>query len=82
VPDEEVFKQIAGPRSNTLAELTPYYQAARQILAAGPHPRATDLLKVEALERRAREIGNDAFGLNISVNFDIHGQNPHGVQQR
>ncbi|MBI3329905.1 MAG: GMC family oxidoreductase, partial [Nitrospinae bacterium] len=82
VPDEEVFRQIAWPRTIGLTELQPYYQTAIQMLAARPHPKATELLKVKALDRRARELGTKAFGLNIAVNFDINGQNPHGVEQK
>src|ERR1700758_1122070 len=82
VPDEEVFKQIAWPRTITLSELQHYYDSAMHMLAARAHPRATDLLKVKALDRRAQEIGNHAFGLNLAVNFDINGLNPHGIEQK
>ena len=82
IPDEEVLKQSAWPRNLALENLLPYYDRAAQILAARPHPRAKDLLKVKALDRRAQQMGNAAFGLNIVVNFDINGKNPYGVEQK
>ena len=82
VPDVEVFEQMAWPQTVTLAELQPYYDRAKQMLAARPHPKAMELLKVKALDRRAREIGNQAFGLDIAVNFDLDGVNLHGVAQK
>jgi cholesterol oxidase len=82
VPDAEVFEQMAWPGTVTLTELQPYYNRASQMLATRPHPRATELLKVKALDRRAHEIGHRAFGLDIAVNFDIDGANPHGVEQK
>lgn len=82
LPDEDVFKQVAWPRGITPAELQPYYQTAMKTLAARPHPRALEMLKVNALDRRAREIDRQAFGLNLAVNFDIDGTNPYGVAQK
>ena len=57
IPDEEVLRQNAWPRSLTLDKLLPYYDRAAQVLAAQPHPRAKDLLKVKALDRRAQQMG-------------------------
>jgi cholesterol oxidase len=82
VPDEEVFQLMSWPRGLTRAELLPYYERAQKMLAANPHPRARQLLKVQALDRRAKEIGNEAFGLNITVNFTIDGPNAQGVPQK
>jgi cholesterol oxidase len=82
IPDEEVLKQPVWPRSLDLETLRPYYEKAAKMLAARPHPRSLDLLKVQALNRRAQQIGNKAFGLNIVVNFDIDGKNPQGVDQK
>jgi cholesterol oxidase len=52
IPDEEVLKQSSWPRNLTVDKLLPYYERAAQVLAAKPHPRAKDLLKVKALDRR------------------------------
>lgn len=82
IPDEEIFLQPDWPRSINRAVLQPYYKTAKAMLASRPHPRATQLLKVQALERRAQEIGLEAYGLDINVNFDIDGLNPHGVPQK
>lgn len=82
VPDEEIFLQPEWPRGINRPALQPYYDTARKMLASRPHPRATQLLKVQALERRAKEIGLEAYGLDINVNFDIDGINPHGVPQK
>jgi cholesterol oxidase len=82
IPDEEVFEKIAWPASLHLADLLPYYQTAKAMLAARPHPKATELLKVKALDRRAREISRRAFGLDLAVNFDISGPNAQGVEQK
>ena len=82
VPDEEVFEQGAWPKNVKRPALLPYYEAAWKMLGANPHPRATDLLKVEALQRRAQQLGTAAFGLDIAVNFHIDGLNAHGVNQK
>ncbi|MGH9470003.1 MAG: GMC family oxidoreductase N-terminal domain-containing protein, partial [Terriglobia bacterium] len=82
IPDDDVFLQASWPRSINRSVLQPYYDAAMKMLASRPHPRATELLKVQALERRAREIGYAAVGAHLNVNFDIDGPNPHGVPQK
>jgi cholesterol oxidase len=81
IPDAEVFERADWPQTIRLTELQPYYDRVRRMLAARPHPKATQLLKVKALDRRAREIGNQAFGLDLAVNFDVDGINSHGVEQ-
>src|SRR5579863_2553239 len=65
LPDEEVFQESAWPRTITRDALLPFYDKARQVLAPNPHPRALELLKVQALERRAEELGYQAQALNI-----------------
>ena len=82
VPDEDLFQGSAWPRTITREVLHPYYDTARKMLAANPHPRALQLLKVQALDRRAQEIGNEAGALNIAVNFNIDGPNAYGVPQK
>ena len=47
-----------------------------------PIPRAKELLKVQALDRRAQQLGTEAFGLDLVVNFDIDGPNAQGVDQK
>lgn len=86
-PDAETFEQMAWPRSIRLPELAPFYAKASDTLAARSHPRSNPaksdcLLKVKALDRRAKETGRRADGLNIVVNFDVDGPNSHGVEQK
>lgn len=81
-PDPDVFEQLHWPASITLDALTPYYQRAHQALAANPHPRALQLAKVQALERRAKQLGMDVKALDIVVNFTIDGPNAFGVNQK
>jgi cholesterol oxidase len=82
IPDAEVFAETNWPRTLTRDVLMPYYLRAQQVLAAGPHPHAMELAKVQALERRAVEFGSHAYPLNINVNFSIDGKNPYGVDQK
>ncbi|HYW48669.1 MAG TPA: GMC family oxidoreductase [Bryobacteraceae bacterium] len=82
VPDREVFAQFNWPAEIQYDAMQPYYDRARKILAANPHPRALELAKVKALERRATELGTHATALDIVVNFTIDGANPYGVQQK
>ena len=70
VPDEETFQQAGWPASLTRASLLPYYDRARQVLAAAPHPRALELPKVQALARRANEIG--ATHLRLEHRRQLH----------
>ncbi len=82
VPDPEAFEQAGWPSSLTHASLAAYYDRARKALAAVPHPRALQLKKVQALQRRASEFGAQVSALDIAVNFDIDGPNPHGAPQK
>lgn len=82
VPDREVFEQFGWPKAITYDSLTGFYDRARQVLAANPHPSAMSLPKVKALDRRAVEMGTRAEALNIVVNFTIDGPNPYGVEQK
>jgi cholesterol oxidase len=82
VPDREVFEQFHWPSALTFEDLQPFYARAAGVLAPSQHPRAFELAKVKALDRRAREMGVTAQALNIAVNFTIDGMNPHGVEQR
>src|ERR1041384_8114913 len=57
VPDREVFEQFNWPKAINYDSLSGYYQKAHKVLAATQHPRANDLRKVQALDRRAQEMG-------------------------
>ncbi len=82
LPDEEVFHEPAWPRTINRDVLTPYYDRARAMLAPNPRPKARELLKVQAMQRRASEIGLQADPLNIVVNFSLDGPNAQGVPQK
>ncbi|MBZ5560908.1 MAG: GMC family oxidoreductase [Acidobacteriia bacterium] len=82
IPDAEVFQLANWPRTITRDILMPYYDRARQALGANPHPRAMQLAKVQAMDRRAQEIDRHAYPLNIVVNFSVNGKNAYGVEQK
>src|SRR5262249_27232089 len=82
LPEREVLERAGWPKSLSYDQLQVYYERARQVLAAGPHPRWIGLRKVQALGKRAAELGLEVQPLNIAVNFTIDGPNPHGVQQK
>lgn len=81
VPDAEVFDSN-WPSTITRDSLKTYYGRARSVLASTPHPRAMQLAKVQALKRRADELGLPLTALDINVNFTIDGTNPYGVPQK
>ena len=82
IPDEETFGLSSWPSTLNRTTLLPFYDRAAQMLASTPHPRAMALPKVQALDRRAAELGMHAFALNINVNFTVDGTNAHGVPQK
>ena len=82
VPNEETFEKQGWPAGVKLSVLRPYFERARQMLGAGPHPRASELLKVRALARRGAQLGLEVLPLEIAVNFTLDGVNPYGVRQR
>src|SRR5690349_7027824 len=79
VPDPEVFRLANWPRTLRYSEMIGYYDQVRKVLDAGPVPDAAGLLKVQALDRRAREINTQAQPLNLAVNFQYDGPNAQGV---
>lgn len=84
VPDRDVFEQAHWPKTLAYDTMLGYYDRARKVLNAGPHPRFSGLKKVQALQRRASQIGLKAEALNITVNFQDFpgGVNPYGVLQK
>jgi len=82
VPDADTFDRAGWPEDMTLAQLMPFYQRAKAVLAAGPHPQGNSLAKIQALNRRATQLGLEAKPLDIAVNFTLENQpNAHGVIQ-
>jgi cholesterol oxidase len=82
VPDEEVFEQFHWPTAIRYPELKKFYKMAHDALAANPHPHALELAKVQALEKRAVQLGTHAQALDIVVNFKKEGPNQFGVNQK
>src|ERR1051325_5754488 len=82
VPDREVFEQFHWPKSITYDSLTGFYDSAFKVLGANPHPRATQLGKVKALDRRPQELGISVKPLDIVVNFKPAGNNAQNVFQQ
>src|SRR5579885_1147653 len=78
IPDREVFEQLSWPRAIQYDALLAYYRRAHQTLGANPHPNALQLLKVQALDRRAKELGTSVQALDIVVNFTLSGENAQG----
>ena len=75
-PDAEVFEQEAWPRGLPWERLRPFYDQARRTLGAGPDPRAWNFPKVQAMDRRARQLGLRAFPLDLAINFTFSAS-PH-----
>src|SRR5438093_1890330 len=71
LPDPAVFQH--WPAALTYDVLLPYYLRALEVLDAKPHPRAHELKKVQALERRALEVGDRATALLLAINFSFDG---------
>jgi len=81
-PHPDVFEQAAWPPALRWDRLRPFYDQARKTLGAGPDPRAWSFPKVQAMDRRARQLGLRATPLDLAINFALSGVNDHGVPRR
>ncbi len=85
IPEPEVFDQTPWPRTITSDMLTPYYALATNTLDVKQHPNGMDLLKVQALKKRADQLPDAKFELlKLAVNFDekVDGLDPKtGVER-
>ena len=86
-PDREAFEDPRWPaavrRLAASGELWRYYERAEGMLAAGHHPRALELTKVQRVAQRAGELTGAEFGpMPIAVNFTVDGENAAGVAQK
>lgn len=81
VPDRDVFARAGWPATLSFDALQDGYDKARAGLDARPHPRKSQLAKVQALDRRAAELGQESVALNIAVNFDPAKRDPLGNLQ-
>ena len=82
IPDPEVFEAPEWPRSLTLRTLEPYMLRAKRMLGAQPDPRAWSFKKVQAMDRRAQEMGKRAELMDLTINHAPWHFNRHGVLQR
>ncbi len=79
IPDAAVFEQPSWPVPLKREWLLPYFERARAVLAARPHPHASQLPKHRALGIAAAAIPE---ALDLAVSFAPEGANGHGVFQR
>ena len=81
-PDPEVFGQEGWPKQLTWEYLRPFYDLARKTIGARPDPNASKYAKVQAMDRRAQQLGLRAVPLDLAINFNGSGRNEYGVPQR
>jgi cholesterol oxidase len=67
------IRQAAQIPEGTAGSLWNYYRRAENMLRVGHHPNGLQLLKVQALQKRATELGKEVELLTIAVNFDQEG---------
>ncbi len=78
-PDRDVFERAEWPQGLRWERIQPFYDRARAALGAGPDPRAWTFPKVQAMDRRARQMGMRAQPLDLAINFTAKGTNEQGV---
>jgi cholesterol oxidase len=79
-PEPDVFtswpaslNQAAQTGEGRPGSLWDYYKLAEQTLDVSPHPNASNLKKVQALQTRASQLGKTVENLRIAVNFQQEG---------
>jgi len=79
-PEPDVFNSwpnalrvAAGSGEGKPGSLWNYYKLAEQTLDVSPHPNASNLKKVQALQKRASQLGQIVETLRIAVNFQQEG---------
>ena len=68
-----VIRQAAQIPEGNEGSLWNYYRRAENTLGVRHHPNGLRLLKIQALQKRAGELGKNVELLNIAVNFDNEG---------
>src|SRR5262249_18590772 len=64
------IRQAAQIPEGSAGSLWNYYRRAESMLGVGHHPDGLQLLKIQALQKRATELGKKIELLNIAVNCD------------
>ena len=67
------IRQAAQIPEGSPGSLWNYYRRAENTLGVGRHPNGLQLLKIQALQKRATELGKNVELFNIAVNFDREG---------
>ena len=67
------IRQAAQIPQGNEGSLWNYYRRAENTLGVRHHPNGLRLLKIQALQKRAGELGKNVELLNIAVNFDNEG---------
>ena len=67
------IRQAAQIPEGNGGSLWNYYRRAEKMLGVGHHPNGSQLLKIQALQKRATELEKKVELLNIAVNFDQEG---------
>ena len=82
IPEDAVFHRDPWPAAIRMSSLRNYYQKAAATLEISEHPRGRDLLKVQALKKRADRNPEAAFELlKLAVNFTRDGVDQNGVER-
>ncbi|GJQ59008.1 MAG: GMC family oxidoreductase [Candidatus Scalindua sp. AMX11] len=83
IPEPNVLDQDPWPSTITSKMLAPYYDDAAKGLDVTQHPKGMDLLKVQALNKRAAQLSGSRLELlKLAVNFTVDGIDPEtGVER-
>jgi cholesterol oxidase len=81
IPEDAVFNGNHWPANIKIPALRKYYERAASTLQVSRHPRGEQLLKVQALKKRAAEADRKFELLKIAVNFDREGVDENGVER-
>lgn len=86
-PDPELFDDPRWPKLyRDLAdsgEIWEYYDRAKKMLRAGPHPEVEKRTKYQLMKKRAEELSDAKFcAADIAVHFGEDGPNHVGVEQK
>src|SRR5690348_16937010 len=81
LPEDAVFNRKEWPANIKMAALASYYERAANTLQVSQHPRGDQLLKVQALKKRAADPDRRFELLRIAVNFIREGVDENGVER-
>lgn len=82
VPEAAILDHRAWPKElrGDSARLLPFYERARAVLAAQPHPHASQMAKSQALSKSFGQPKEARFSpAELAINWGIDGNNRYGV---